>query len=44
MLLPQVEETQKLTAEFQHAQSLLQAQLGSLTSQLKEAQARLHKV
>ena len=39
-LVRQVQATQRLTAEFQHAQSLLQEQLSSRNGELKELQLR----
>ena len=37
----QVDETRKLTSEFQHAQELTQSQVATLSAQLKELQAKL---
>ena len=37
----QVDETRKLTSEFQHAQQLTQSQVAALSAQLKELQAKL---
>ena len=41
LLGEQVDETRKLTSEFQHAQELTQSQVATLSSQLKELQAKL---
>ena len=41
LLGEQVDETRKLTSEFQHAQELTQSQVATLSAQLKELQAKL---